>query len=115
MIKELKSLDELLKDCRVDTFRSSGKGGQHVNKVESAIRLTHTPTGIVVICQDQRSQYRNKEIALKRLKEKLFKLNQKPRKRVPTIATYSSKNKRLQIKKINSQKKALRQSPKREE
>ena len=64
-------IENLLKECRVDTFRASGKGGQHVNKVESAIRLTHHPTGIIITCQDERSQYRNKEIAVRRLHKKI--------------------------------------------
>ncbi len=115
MITIPNSNEDLLKECRVDTFRASGKGGQHVNKTESAVRLTHLATGIVVTCQDERSQHRNKDIALKRLREKLNELNRKPKERVPTKATRTSKEKRLQSKKIQSQKKALRQKPKTDE
>jgi len=87
--------EALEREVEVEVFRASGPGGQHVNKTESALRLVHPPSGVVVIAQDSSSQHRNREIAYERLAEKLERLNYVPRKRVATKPTRGSKERRL--------------------
>jgi len=89
----------LEREVVVEVFRASGPGGQHVNKTESALRLTHPPSGVVVMSQDSPSQFRNRETAFERLLKHLVRLNHVPRKRVATRPTRASKERRIAQKK----------------
>ena len=97
--------DALLLECKVETFRSGGKGGQHANKTESAVRLTHIKSGIQAICQDERSQYLNKTKCIKELRLRIEKKNYIPPKRIRTKPTRGSVERRLLNKKHKSEKK----------
>ena len=107
--------DDLFAACDVDTFRSGGKGGQHANKTESAVRLKHRASGVVVTSQQERSQHRNKQIALDELRRRLERLNHRPKKRRPTKPTKASKRRRLDAKRRRSEKKKNRQRPRRDD
>jgi ribosome-associated protein len=98
----------LEREVEVDVFRASGPGGQHVNRTESALRLTHPPSGVVVMSQDSSSQHRNREVAFERLVERLQRLNHVPVKRVPTRPTKAARKRRLETKKQIGRKKATR-------
>ncbi len=103
--------DILLSECKVETFRSGGKGGQHTNKTESAVRLTHMKSGIQVTCQDERSQYLNKMKCIKELRSRIEKKNYVPPKRIRTKPTRGSIERRLLTKKHQSEKKKYRKKP----
>ena len=102
---------DLLRQCRVDTFRSGGAGGQHQNKVESGVRLTHHRTGIVVSSRRHRSQHRNREDALRKLREALAQLDRTDPPRIPTRVPRSQRRKRLDDKRKRSRVKRLRKKP----
>ena len=100
----------LEKEVRVDTFRASGPGGQHVNKTDSAVRLTHLPSGVVVSVSHTRSQIQNRAIAFERLIERLRKLNTVPKKRTPTKPSRAAKKRRMEEKRHRAGTKGRRRS-----
>jgi protein subunit release factor A len=102
-------LEAIEKDVVIETFRSSGPGGQRRDKVETAVRIRHIPTGIVVVAGEQRSQARNKTVALERLKKRLIALNRRRRPRRPTRVPRWAKRARREEKLRRSRTKQLRQ------
>jgi len=107
--------DALLAECRIDTFGAGGPGGQHQNKTESGVRLTHLPTGTVVTSREERSQHRNKALALKRLRAELERRNRRPKARKRTRVPSRERRKRLEDKRRRSKTKAGRKPPKRDD
>src|SRR5512137_2150643 len=95
----------LAKQVAIETYRSSGPGGQRKNKTETAVRLTHLPSGITVIATEYRSQAQNRKLAFERLRERLLKLNRPRRRRIPTSVPLSLVEKRKEDKKIRSKRK----------
>ena len=106
-----KSNEVLLAQCRVETFRAGGPGGQHQNKTETAVRIVHLATGISSVARDERSQLRNRHLAIIRLREKLEAHNKMPEPRHRTMIPKREKKRRLESKRQRSQTKKLRKKP----
>ena len=108
--------EALLGQCRVETFRAGGPGGQHQNTTESGVRIIHIPTGVRATARDERSQFRTRSIALKRLRARLEAFTEVLKPRKPPKHPYrANKRKRLKAKRKRSDTKRLRKPPKPEE
>ncbi|UCC25759.1 MAG: peptide chain release factor-like protein [Gemmatimonadales bacterium] len=103
--------EALLSECRVDTFRAGGKGGQHQNTTETGVRLVHRPTGLRAESRTERSQLQNRRRALARLRSKLEELHRKRPERVPTRIPAAQRRKRLEEKRRRGETKRLRKRP----
>ncbi len=101
-------LKKLLADIEVETYRASGPGGQHRNKTESAVRMTHRPTGLVRVATEHRSQLRNRQLALERIWRALEARKRKPKPRVATRPSKASQERRLATKQRDAAKKRMR-------
>ena len=104
-------IEKLAEQCEVQVFRATGPGGQGVNTTDSAVRTTHVPTGIVVVSRESRSQYRNRQMCLQKIREELERRGRPPKVRHKTKPTRASKERRLASKRFRSQVKQLRRRP----
>ena len=102
------TLDEIARDCDVQVFRASGPGGQCVNTADSAVRMTHVPSGMTVTSHESRSQFRNRQLCLQKLRDRFVREAVPPKARRATKATRASKERRLAQKRRRSQTKAQR-------
>ncbi len=102
-------------EIEITVYRASGPGGQHRNKTESAVRILHPPSGVIVVATEHRSQLRNRALAMERLIERLRRLNHRPKRRRKTRRPASAEEDRLRRKKLQSLKKKLRRSGRNEE
>jgi protein subunit release factor B len=107
--------DELLAQCVMQTFRAGGPGGQHQNTTDSAVRLVHPPSGLMVVSRSERSQHQNRRICLARLRDRLRQRAHRPRPRVKTRPSRRARARRLDGKRHQAKKKQRRQRPKRED
>ena len=106
-----RTLDELSQECVAEAFHASGPGGQGVNTADSAVRMRHVPTGIVVVSRESRSQYRNRQICLQKIREELLRRAIPPKVRHQTRPTRGSVERRLDEKRRHAQTKRLRRPP----
>lgn len=104
-------LDKLAAQCEAQAFHAAGPGGQCVNTTDSAVRTVHVPTGITVVSRESRSQYRNRQICLQKIREELERRGRPPKVRHKTRPTRASKERRLASKRFRSQVKQLRRRP----
>jgi protein subunit release factor A len=106
--------DQLAREVEVSVYRASGPGGQHRNTTDSAVRLHHPPSGITVVATENRSQLRNRKLAMDRLIARLRLLNRPRKRRKPTRLPAAAKRRRLESKRRLSERKRLRQRPDRD-